>query len=50
MNATEDGWDRAEYTCGRCYTTVTATTGREFVRLVAEHRAACHRAAAGGVR
>lgn len=34
-------WDLAEFTCGRCFTKVTATTEREYVRLVNEHRATC---------
>ncbi|OKJ06810.1 hypothetical protein [Kitasatospora sp. CB01950] len=39
--AEQQGWDTAEYTCARCWTTVTATTEDELVRLVAEHRNTC---------
>jgi hypothetical protein len=35
------GWDLAEFTCGRCGTTVTATTEHEYVRLVYGHKANC---------
>lgn len=37
----QQGWDSAEFTCGRCYTTVTATTEREYIRLVWGHKANC---------
>jgi hypothetical protein len=37
----DQGWDLAEFTCGRCGTTVIATTEREYVNLVSGHKAAC---------
>ncbi|MEV7358183.1 hypothetical protein [Kitasatospora sp. NPDC091276] len=33
--ASQQGWDRAEFTCGCCGVTVTAATEREYIRLVA---------------
>jgi hypothetical protein len=39
--ASQQGWDRAEFTCGRCGVTVTATTEREYLRLVGGHKANC---------
>lgn len=35
------GWDLAEFTCGRCLTTITATTEREYVNLIGNHKANC---------
>lgn len=35
------GWDQAEFTCGRCSATVTATTEREYITLVFGHKANC---------
>ncbi|MGV9271494.1 hypothetical protein ACWDRR_43410 [Kitasatospora sp. NPDC003701] len=35
------GWDTAEYTCARCWTTVTASTEDELIRLVFDHKATC---------
>jgi hypothetical protein len=40
------GWDRAEFTCGRCGTTVTADTEREYINLISGHKAACNAATA----
>jgi hypothetical protein len=37
----QQGWDRAEFRCGRCGTTITATTEREYVNLVSGHKANC---------
>jgi hypothetical protein len=37
----EQGWDRAEFTCGRCFTTITATAEDDFPRLVGGHKANC---------
>jgi len=37
----DQGWDLAEFTCGRCGTTITAATEREYVNLVGGHKAAC---------
>ncbi|KDN83454.1 hypothetical protein [Kitasatospora cheerisanensis] len=45
--AAEQAWDTAEYTCARCWTTVTASTEAEFVRLVVEHRDSCRGPQAG---
>ncbi|MFD5916198.1 hypothetical protein ACFVYP_06940 [Kitasatospora sp. NPDC058201] len=42
----QQGWDRAEFTCGRCFATVTAETEREYIRLVADHKANCPAASA----
>ncbi|MEU1506463.1 hypothetical protein [Kitasatospora sp. NPDC005748] len=39
--AEQQGWDVAEFTCGRCFVAVTAATEREFIRLVAGHKANC---------
>jgi hypothetical protein len=35
------GWDLAEFHCGRCGTVITATTEREYVSLVRGHKATC---------
>lgn len=35
------GWDLAEFRCGRCGTAITATTEREYVKLIRDHRASC---------
>lgn len=42
----DQGWDQAEFTCGRCGTTVTATTEAEYIRLVWGHKAHCGNPAA----
>lgn len=35
---TEQGWDSAEYRCGRCGYHFTATSQDEYARLFGEHR------------
>jgi hypothetical protein len=37
----QQGWDLAEFRCGRCGTTITATTEHEYVNLVSGHKANC---------
>lgn len=37
----QQGWDKADFHCGRCRHTFTATTEEEYVRLYAEHKATC---------
>ena len=41
MTDTEQGWDVAEFQCGWCYTTITATSEREYVDLVVGHKETC---------
>lgn len=35
------GWDIAEFTCGRCFARVIATTEDEFIQLVVGHKTNC---------
>jgi hypothetical protein len=35
------GWDSAEFVCGRCGAVIVADTDREYIRLVNQHRAEC---------
>jgi hypothetical protein len=37
----DPGWDLAEFTCGRCRTTVRATTQGGLNKVMADHRVAC---------
>lgn len=37
---TSQGWDRANFHCGRCGEQITATTEDEYVVLVTAHRTA----------
>lgn len=40
-DASRKGWDSADFTYGRCYTTITGATEAEFVKAVAAHRRNC---------
>lgn len=36
----QQGWDRADFHCGRCGETITATTEAEYITKTSAHRVA----------
>lgn len=48
--ASRQGWDSADFTCGRCHTTVTGATQDEFVKAWIAHRRSCITPSKGSYR